>query len=108
VRFSRDRVKRLEKKREGNRTELTCPQCGWEITVHGDVTLAMLLYDWTKYQWDHGRREYGHPTEGLHPSLVELLGHEHDADDFIEKRSGLNLFDPTISGMNLGNLGAEL
>ena len=101
MRFSRDRVKRLEKKAEGNRTELVCPACGWEITVYGDVWVDVIIYDWEKYQWDHGHREYGHPTEGLHPSLVRLLDHEHNPGEFIEKKSGLSLYHPTVSGMNL-------
>jgi hypothetical protein len=97
----RDRVKRLERKAEGTRTELTCPQCGWQVTVHGDVWVDLVVLDWKAGPASLGDEPDEDFASGAHKSVVELFTHEHPYDEFVEKRSGKSLFDPTLSGMNL-------
>jgi hypothetical protein len=70
--------------------------CGWEITLHGDVPLDLIVLDWEDSQPEEA------PLRELHPALAELADHPHDPTSFVEKTSGLNLYHPSISGMNLG------
>jgi hypothetical protein len=74
--------------------ELKCPECGWEITVYGDVPLDLILY---QYREMTGAED---PGKGYDPSLKELVEHEHDANLFLEKRSGLWMYEQSVSGMN--------
>jgi hypothetical protein len=92
----RGRLKRLEQEREGKRWELLCPECGWEITVRGDVPLDLVVY-----QWEEGS-EAGdvNPGKGYDPNLTKLIEHEHDANLFLEKKSGLWMYEQSVSGMN--------
>jgi hypothetical protein len=104
----RDRIRRLSRDNEDEKWELRCPVCGWETTIYGDVHVDLIVLDWHKYQWEHGVKGYRDPKEAYHPSLVELAEHEHDEEfDFVEKRSGLNLYNPAVSGMNLGGTPAD-
>ena len=80
-------LKKLEDGAGLRRLELRCPECGWETTVHGDPALGLIVLD------------YDPEPAGIDPATVELFKHEHDAWSFIEKRSGLPLEDPAVSGI---------
>jgi hypothetical protein len=92
----RDKLKRLERNAQGGRWELRCPACGWEITCQGDVPLNLILLDWEQSQPEPN-------LTGYHPDLLRLASHEHDPEDFIDKRSGLPLAE--ASGLALGGGG---
>src|SRR5687767_2309275 len=97
----RDRLKRLERETEGEKMDLRCPECGWEITVFGDPPLDLIVYRWQQGQ-PNSEQSHGPGFATTHPSLVRLAEHEHPAKDFLEKRSGLPLYSREVSGMNLG------
>jgi hypothetical protein len=90
----RDRLKRLERESSSERWALICPECGWEITVYGDVPLDLIVYQWHEMAGDEN------PGKGYHPSLTKLVEHEHDANLFLEKKSGLWMYEQSVSGMN--------
>jgi hypothetical protein len=92
----RGRLRRLQKKTEGNRWELVCPECGWEITLYGDVPLDLIVYQWYEMAGDEN------PGSGARydPNLTTLVEHEHDANLFLEKKSLLWMYEQSVSGMN--------
>jgi hypothetical protein len=93
----KDKVKRLERVFGEERWDLVCSECGWETTVFGDMHLDLVVLDWEASQPVDSPGE--HSTFSPHPSVVELANHEHPAEAFIEKKSGLNIYDPSLSGM---------
>jgi hypothetical protein len=96
-------VKRLERETEGEKMNLRCPECGWEITVFGDPPLDLIVYRWQQGQ-PKSEESHGPSFATTHPSLARLAEHEHRAEDFLEKHSGLPLFSKEVSGMNLGGV----
>ena len=90
----RRRLRSLEKEKEGDRWELVCPECGWGITVYGDVPLDLIVYQWEELAGDED------PPNGYDPSLTKLVEHEHDANLFLEKKSGLWMYEQSVSGMS--------
>jgi hypothetical protein len=94
----RGRLRRLERETEGERMTLVCPICGWEATVYGDPAVDLIVLDWKQHQQQTDEHSDFRPD----PAVVELFAHEHPAEDFLEKRSGLPLYSREVSGMNLG------
>jgi hypothetical protein len=92
----RDRIRRLSREGGSDKWELRCPVCGWEITCYGDVPLDLIALDWERSQPEPN-------LTGYHPDLLRLAEHEHDPEDFIDKRSGLPLAE--ASGLALGGGG---
>ena|SRR5215212_1204064 len=95
----RDRLKRLSRETDDVRWDLRCPECGWEITLLGDVPVDLIVHGWEQSQPESGRAS---SAKRLDPNLAKLAEHRHDPEDFIEKRSGLPLYHPAVSGMSLG------
>jgi hypothetical protein len=91
----RDRIRRLQRESGSDRWDLVCPECGWEVTLYGDVPIDLLVYDWEQ---GYTGETYGPPP---HPLLVELAEHEHPANNFVDKTSELNIHHPSVSGINL-------
>jgi len=94
------RLRRIERDSAPFRWELKCPECGREVTLFGDVPMGLMVLDWEAHQ-----------PEGVRScadeKLLELFQHEHDPQNFIEKRSGLPLSDPAVSGMRQMTCSAE-
>ena len=78
----RDRLRRLEKATEGERTTLVCLECNEEFTLYGDPALEFIAYEWAK---GYEGKLYGPPTD---PAVVKMAAHEHDADAFIDRTTG--------------------
>lgn len=91
----RGRLKRLERKTEGEITTLLCPECGEEFTVHGDVAVEYIVYEWSKVTGERGYHE-------VPENMLRVFQHEHDASTFVEKRSGLPFLSREVSGINFG------
>jgi hypothetical protein len=100
----RREVEKLKKKSGSNRWDLRCPVCGWETTLYGDLTVDLLVLEWeaAEYDVETDKVTYNKEAnlESYDPNLLKLFWHEHHYNDFIEKRSGLPLSDPTISGIS--------
>jgi hypothetical protein len=88
----RREVEKLKKSGAG-RWDLRCPECGWEIALYGDVPLDLIVYQWEEMSGDEN-------PKGYDPSLAKLVEHEHDANLFLEKKSGLWMYEQSVSGMN--------
>jgi hypothetical protein len=96
----RRRLERLEEKSGYQKMVLVCPTCSEEITVYGDAPVDLIVYKWKQGQ-PKTDEAYGPPP---HPSLVKFAEHEHDPSNFLEKTSGLPLYSPQVSGMNIGGV----
>jgi hypothetical protein len=89
----RDRIRRLGRDIDPLRWDLTCPECGWRTLIYGDLPMDLMVIDWTM-------GAFGQPPSGTDKKVLELFNHEHPAEAFVEKRSGLPLSDPKVSGMS--------
>jgi hypothetical protein len=96
----RREVEKLKKKGGRGRWDLRCPECGWEITLYGDVPVNLIVLDWELSQ-------DGALAETVDPNLAKLAAHEHDPDAFVDKKSGLPLSDPAVSGIGRGSASLE-
>jgi hypothetical protein len=77
---AKSRLKRLERDVYG-RHNLRCPECGWKVTIFGDVWLDLIVYEWEAYQYQQGRHEKD-PKEDYSKSFVALVEHEHPYKNF--------------------------
>lgn len=89
----RREVEKLKKKIGSHRWDLRCPECGWEIALYGDVPVDLIVYE-----WEQGVPRQQRGPSSVPPGVVALCEHDHPAGEFIEKRSGLPLSDPVVSG----------
>jgi len=82
----RAQLRRLERDAFGERTDLVCPECGWEVTVYGDVLVDMIVLDWRAGTGRPLKYASEHAPFAAHKSMGELFNHEHPYEDFVEKR----------------------
>jgi len=80
--FARSRIKRLERSSKDERSELVCGVCGWKVTVYGAWEMDLMALDWLAHQDEPDE----HSAFSPHPGVLALHGHEHPAEDFVERR----------------------
>ena len=66
------------------RSKLVCPVCGWQVVVYGAWEMDLMALDWLAHQDDSEADE--HSAFSPHPRVLALHGHEHPAEDFVERR----------------------
>ena len=102
----RDRLRKLERGTQGDKTGLVCPECGEEFTLYGDPLLEFLSYEWRQ---GYKGETYGPPTD---PAVVKLSEHEHDPSLMIDKATGKPWCGELLAGTvrmpdNVGDLSEQ-
>jgi hypothetical protein len=74
----RGRIKKVLNAAAGEKSTLTCPECGEKFTVYGDAPLEYLCWSW--------EQDYEGETYRKTPAdILRLTQHEHDASSFINE-----------------------
>lgn len=77
----RDKLRRLERRSEGETVTLLCQECGEEFRVAEDTDVELLAWEWIEHT---GEKSY-QPTP---KDVFVIVEHEHGASALVKKATG--------------------
>jgi len=77
----RDKLRRLERRSEGETVTLVCQECGEEFRVAEDTDLALVAWDWL----EHTGAESYQPTP---KDVFAIVDHAHGTSALVKKATG--------------------